>query len=105
MKVYFKKNQTKDVIKNLKSILSKKESQNWADIQVEQDKHTVTISISKLGTSKLFFSCEDCLLDGCCWQLIDMKVAFTHRVYKKKFKKKAEGFFSKIGGSFEQQTS
>ena len=103
MKVYFQKSRTADVVKELKKTMLKTESKQWIDIHLEQN--NITITISKLGTSKLFFLSNDFAVQGCCWHLIDMEVAFTHRVYRKKFKEEAIRFFKQIGGSVELLSS
>ena len=103
MKVFFEKIQTADVVKELKKIMLKTEGKQWIDIHLEQNK--ITMTVSKLGTSKLIFVSTDFAAQGCCWHLIDMDVAFTHRVYRKRFKEEAMRCFKQIGGFVELLSS
>jgi hypothetical protein len=96
MKIYFKEYQPLDVAKKLRNNLAKHSSKGWIDLKLQKNK--IIITVSKLGTSKIFFSSSSYGAKGCCWELTDMKVAFAHKLYREDFKSRTVKFFQQAGG-------
>ena len=101
MKIHF---ESKTQVKILEEIKKEIETTPYKNIiHLSEEKGFVNVKIKKLGTSELYFSCEENKDKKTVeWHLFKEKIAFTHKAYKSEVLEHINKIIRNIGGKIDK---
>jgi hypothetical protein len=99
MQIHFHDNDPKSIIAKIKDVMGDRQLGKMVTFDLSGNEMIVTIS--KLGTSSLHFTCSK-VTDGCDFELTKEKIALAHKPLKGEVTAKIYKVIEKAGGIIKE---